>query len=293
MTIYGRGYRDAVWLPVPASRRWLPLAQMEFRSLFRSRWGIGLFVFCLLPSIINLVLLLVALGVLRWNGAPPRLGRRMGDQLAAMLPDRAEFFVESITERSLVALLILTALVGCRAIAKDRASNALELYWTRGIGPGGYFAGKWLGSFLLLLVLTVAAPLLVWLTGVLVAEDWGYLQDTVGFMPRVLLAHALFAAALAWLSVAVSGLMTAPNFAMVTWLLLVAGSGAVAGILGELVPAVGWLRHLGLWAALGDTDRWIAGTLADAGVAPLSLAAWLLLPSSLLLLRLRRQEAVR
>ena len=43
----------------PAWRRLWPIAQHEFRGLFRGGWGVALFLLCILPSIVNLVILLV------------------------------------------------------------------------------------------------------------------------------------------------------------------------------------------------------------------------------------------
>lgn len=304
MTIYGHGYRArlAGYAPEPVWRRLWPIARHEFRTLFRTVWGVVLFVFCLLPSVFNLVVMLITLGVLQIGALPRNMPRHMPrgmsrelGNVANMLPDHVEFYVESILERSLLQLLILTAFVGCRAIAKDRASNALELYWTRGIGPRGYFFAKWGGSFLLLLLVAVVAPLMVWVVGVFVAEDWGFLQDTIGFMPRVLLGHGLFVAVVAWLALSISGMVQQPNFASVLWLILVAGSGAVAALLSELLDDAGWTRYLGLWQSLGDLDRWIAGAplLGDSGPhAAVSVLVYVAVLTLLMLRRMRRQEAI-
>lgn len=298
MTIYDRGYRQADFVPEPAWRRLWPIAQHEFRGLFRGGWGVALFLLCILPSIVNLVILLIALGVLQFGGAPPgmrRMSRGMGEQIARLLPDRIEFHVDAILQTSMPAFLILVALLGSRAIAKDRASNALELYWTRGIGPRGYFLAKWFGTFLLLLLVAVVAPLLVWTTGVLVAEDWGFLQDTIGFMPRVLLGHAVLAALLAWIGITISAMAQTPNFASVLWLMLLAGSGAVAGVLTGLLDDPGWCRCVWLWQSLADFDRWLAGVPLAGGVAgnaAVALGGYLAALTLLALRRLRRQEAI-
>lgn len=299
MTIYEHGYREARYAPSPAWRRLWPIARMELRALFRGGWGVAAFVACLVPSIVNLVLMLLSLGVLKFDGAPRGLQRQlprgMQQQLLRVLPDHIQFHVESIVMDSLLPILIITAWVSCRAVAKDRAMNALELYWTRGISPRGYFVAKWFGSFLLLSIVTVLAPFLVWATGVLVAEDWGFLQDTIGFMPRVLLAHALFAAAIAWMCVCLSSLVRSAIFASMLWLLLVGLSGAMAGVLSHLIEGSSWTRSLGLWQSLSDLDRCIAGAPLQAGSAGEALAGvfgYLAVLTLMMLRTMRRQEAI-
>ncbi|GAB4138950.1 MAG: hypothetical protein Fur0037_04920 [Planctomycetota bacterium] len=273
MTIYGIGYRRAEFAPEPAWRRLGPIASLEFRTIFRSRWGVALFLGCLAPSVVNLVVMLMAMGVLRVGDMQRRMAGDVGAQFARWIPDRIEFYVEPIVQESTPLFLVLTALVGCRAIAKDRSTNALELYWTRGIGPLGYFAAKWLGSFLLLAMVGIAGPLLVWLTGVFIAEDWGFLGDTIGIVPRALAAHAVFCGELALLAMAISGSVRSPNFASVTWLLLIAGTGALAGVLGEILRGHQWPMHLSLYTALSDLDRWIAGAPLEGASGQSALLA--------------------
>ena len=46
MTIFGVGYRSLEYQVRPPHERWWPVLAGEFRSLFRSRWGVFLFIGC-------------------------------------------------------------------------------------------------------------------------------------------------------------------------------------------------------------------------------------------------------
>ncbi len=169
MTIFGLHYRPAPYTPTGRLLRLWPLAAMELRSLFKSIWGVLLFGACALPTLGRMFFLLIWLGVIAFGrrGAP----RDMPSEMVEFVPTNVDFYVEQVVapEQGMLVFLLLTAFVSSRAVAKDRATSALELYWTRGISPFGYFAAKWFGTFLLVASLTVLAPLFLWVIGVLFA----------------------------------------------------------------------------------------------------------------------------
>ena len=56
-------YRTIAYTPVPAWRRWWPLARREAGALFASRWGIVLYVLALIPLLVRTVILLIVYGL--------------------------------------------------------------------------------------------------------------------------------------------------------------------------------------------------------------------------------------
>ena len=68
MTVYGLEYRPKSYVPTGAWRRLSPLVRMERNVLFRSKWGIGTFLFCVIPVFVRLVILLGYLGLLPFAG---------------------------------------------------------------------------------------------------------------------------------------------------------------------------------------------------------------------------------
>ncbi|MEZ5965560.1 MAG: hypothetical protein R3F56_17125 [Planctomycetota bacterium] len=256
MAIYTRGYRDVSYQPTSAFARIWPIARHELLAMFRMRFGAILFLLCLAPTVGQLILLLVRAGL--WEVAPEGRGGGaipFGDRLDPASPN---FYMWPITTMSFVPFLVLTTLVSVRAIAKDRAAGALEIYWTRAISPWAYFVGKWYGSFLLLAAAFVAAPCVLWLTSVLLAPDWSQLEATIGMVPRVLAGLAWLCATMALLAVSVSALAPTPNFAAIVWLFVVVGSLGFGQVL-RFALRENWTVAINPWRAGKRVVEWFAG----------------------------------
>lgn len=292
VAIFGRGYRDVKYEPTGAFSRVWPIARHELAAMFRMRFGAIIFLVCLGPTVGQLIFLLVRAGV--WEVAPGGRGGGipLGDRLD---PAAANFYLWPITTMSIVPFLVLTTLVSVRAIAKDRAAGALEIYWTRAISPWAYFVGKWYGSFLLLASAFVAAPLVLWLTSVLLAPDWGQFESTIGMIPRVLLGLIWLCAILALLAVSVSALAATPNFASIVWLLLVVGSTSLGQVL-RMALKENWTVALNPWRAGKRVVEWIAGAPPFFDYSPWAALAWITGTALVLLIlaarRLRVLDAV-
>ncbi|MHC4850562.1 MAG: ABC transporter permease [Planctomycetota bacterium] len=192
MTIYGVGYRGLQYEPTSWFGRIWPIASMEFHKLFRSKRGLGLFIAAYWYVLIKIGALYVFLGVSM--DAEGRTVRRTFEAMQRMSSDAntlfnpfvPAFYFDHALEHGFLAFLILTSLVSVRAIAGDRATNALEIYWTRSISTLGYFLGKWLGSFLLLAAVFAGGPLFCWIFSLLIAPDWDYVGHTIAYVPGVL-----------------------------------------------------------------------------------------------------------
>jgi ABC-type transport system involved in multi-copper enzyme maturation permease subunit len=286
------GHRAAWW------RRIWPLANFEFRSLFRSRWGVALFGLCLVPGVARLVMLLMVFGVV--NFGPPGLRMRLQNraEIPGLDPWRVDFYLDPVLSvmPGLVFVLLLTSLVVARTIARDRMANALELYWTRGISPLGYVTGKWLGGFLLVATVTMLVPLALWVTAVFLAEDWTLFTGSALSMLMALVG--LLLATIVWTSIclAISAIASAPNTAMVAWCMLLVGSSALGVVMANALREP-WLRScLSIWDAGGVIVRAVAG-VPQGDVSIQGAAATLSVTCVLLALfartRLRLGEAVR
>lgn len=293
MAIFERGYREASYEPTGTFARVWPIARHELAAMFRVRFGAIIFLICLAPSVGQLIFLLVRAGL--WEVAPQgRAGGAIpfGDRFD---PSAPAFYLHPITTLSFVPFLVLTTLVSVRAIAKDRAAGALEIYWTRGISPWSYFAGKWYGSFLLLASAFVAAPFVLWVTAVLVAPDWGQLEATIGVIPRVLLGLTLVTAVLSLLAVSLSALASTPNFASLLWLALMVGTPFLCRVLW-FAWREPWIYALNPWDGSKRLAQWVAGVTPFQDYPPELAVACLGSTAALLVLlagrRLRVLEAV-
>lgn len=287
-------YRQADYEPVPAWRRWWPLAVQEFSSLFRTRWGVALYCLCLVPGFGRLVMLLIIFGVV--NFGPPGLRSRLSQrsEMAQLDPRQVEFYLEPVLAvmPGMVFCLLLTSLVVARAVARDRVTNALELYWTRSVSPAAYLFAKFCGCFLLMAVLTTGVPLALWITAVLLADDWSLFLASapqIGCgLGGLLLVTAIWTA----MCILISAACTTPNTAMVLWSMLLVGSSAAGFVLSKVLQEPRLRACLSVWDAGGVVVRAIAG-VSERGVS----VAWALatltgLLIGLLLLAARRLRLV-
>ncbi len=220
--------------------------------LFRSKWGVALFFLCLFPAVGRLVMLLILFGVVNFGPAlRTRLSARGGQGFPQLDPSQVDFYVDPVlaTMPGMVFVLLLTAFVVSRAIARDRLANAHELYWSRGVTPGSYFLAKWLGSTALISLLTVAVPFVLWLTASFLAEDWTVLLDTGPTVMLGLLALLLVTGAWTALCVMISAISATPNGAAVAWSMLLVGSSAVGFVLGRVLREPALQSSLSVWDA--------------------------------------------
>ena len=290
-------YRGDSFRPVPAVRRWWPLAAREFMSLFRTRWGLAMFFLCSVPGIGRLVMLLIAFGVVRLGPMRARLPQRGPGTPAELDPFRVEFYIDPVLDvmPGMITALLLSSLVTARAIARDRMTNALELYWTRGISPRAYLFAKWLGSFMLVSLLTVVVPLVLWLSAVLLAEDWSLLTDTAAQFGLVLTGLVLVTAVWTGICILISALCASANTAMVLWSMLLVGSSALGAVTATLLRERWLASSIPVWEAGAVIVRAVAGvpqanvSVPGAALVLGGLFARMLVP---VLRRLRIVEAI-
>ena len=253
-------YRSRAFTPVPAWRRWWPLARQEFGGLFASRWGVALYCLCLLPAVGRLLLLLIVCGVIRLApGARPPFSARRGG--LALNPEHVEFYFDHVLQPlpGLVFMLLLGTLVVARAIAKDRTTNALELYWTRSITPGAYVLAKWVGATMLMATMTVCAPLVLWCAATLLADDWSLLQATGLGMVRATLGLLLVTAVWTAIGVLISAAAASPNAAMVVFAALLIGTRAIGVVVARIAADPDLVTCFSVWDAGGAIARAVAG----------------------------------
>ena len=276
------------------SRLW-PLARQEMLTLFRTKWGVALYFFCLFPSLGRLVMLLIVFGVVDFGprGLRDRMSQNLPPELEHLNPERAAFYFETAlsTLPGMVFFLMLTSMVVARSVARDRATNGLELYWTRGISPWGYVFAKWWGGFLITASMTVLMPTLLWLGGALLAEDWSVLLGTGEQFLIGLFGIALMTAIWTGIGTLLSAVASSANFAMVLWAMLLVGSSALGFILSRVLREPALSSCLSFWDAGRVVVRDLAG-LPQRDVSVLGAYAMLTTVAAVLLLLARRRLRV-
>lgn len=276
------------------ARLW-PLARQEMTALFRTKWGVALFFVCLFPSLGRLVMLLILFGVVDFG--PRALRDRMSQNLPPELdhinPERAAFYFETAlsTMPGMVFFLMLTSMVVARSVARDRATNGLELYWTRGISPWGYVFAKWWGGFLLTASMTVLMPLVLWIAAGFLAEDWSQLVDTSGQVVIGLFGLALMTAIWTGIGTLLSAVASSANLAMVMWAMLLVGSSAIGFVLSRALREPELRSCLSFWDAGRVVVRDLAG-LPQRDVSVFGAYVMLLTVGTALFLFARRRMRV-
>jgi len=246
----------------PFQRLW-PLARQEMLGLFRTKLGLALYFVCLFPALGRMVQLLIMFGVLDFGprGLVNRLQQNLPPSMDRQNPLRAEFYFEGSlsTMPGMIFFLLLTSMVVARCIARDRATNALELYWTRGISPWGYVFAKWLGGFLITASLTVGMPIVLWVSACFLAEDWSLMLDTGPQFLLGLFAITLMTAIWTGVGTLLSAVASSANLAMVLWSMLLVGSSAVGFVLSRALDERSLRSCMSFW----DAGRVIVRSIAD------------------------------
>lgn len=297
-------YRPLEHRPVSELKRLQELARQEAGVLFRSRWGVALFALCQLPLLVQLVRLMITFGVIEFGGGglqnrlKDRLQGPLPPQFAELDPGRVIFYLKPLVDvmPGMVFFLLMTSVVVARSVARDRATNALELYWTRGISPVGYVLAKWWGGCLLAGTITVLGPLLTWVTAVMLADDWQLMFDTAGPLALGLLAFAGVTMLMTGVGTLVSAIASTANQAVVLWSVLLVGSQALAAMLAAVLREP-WIRSsASFWEAGGVLVRAAADMPQPDHSLPLAATTLLGVFGALLLLarrRLRVTEALQ
>jgi ABC-type transport system involved in multi-copper enzyme maturation permease subunit len=278
MAAHGLPYRPDLSMPVPAWRRWWPLARQEFGGLFRTRWGVALCGLCLLPLLApRLVFILVVNNALSFGpGLRTHMQNRVASGPGDFDPQRVAFYLEPVLSAfpGMAVFAVVCAVAAARSIARDRAANALELLLTRGISPFCYFLARWLGAVLQAAVFTVGVPLVLWLVAVLLAEDWSLLFATAPSIGVGIVG--LLVATSAWIGICclLSAISSSPSQAVVLWLLMLVGTSATGGVLARVLREPALESWVGVWQAGAVLVRALCGA-APPG-SPLLPAACLL-----------------
>jgi ABC-type transport system involved in multi-copper enzyme maturation permease subunit len=290
MAVYKRNYTAYTGTVTPVWTRVLVLARYAFEEAWSSKITVGLFIFCLLPCILSLLVIYLA------NNPVARalIGGRGPETLAI----DAKFFLKVLATQSWLAL-VLASWIAPRMITLDLADNALPILLSHPISRFGYVFGKFIALF-------GSLSLVTWLPCLLLFVFQGYSSSQPWAMSNLQIAFGLLAGSVIW--IAFLSLLGLALSSWVKWRVMATGVifAAVfvpAGI-GAIVSAVlrtrwglllnipvmmsnVWQRLLGAPAPFDE--RFSVPTLAIAVM--LSLAV--LVCAGMLNKRIRAREVVR
>lgn len=292
MTVFGSGYRPLDVSLEPTWRRIQALAVTSFRAPFTRRMGLLAYLFTFLPGLGNVIILLVTSGLISFGDAEDAAPSDAAQQFYD--PTAAKTYLRLITDQFVQFAFALTAWITCRAIARDRTAGGLELLWTRGLTPIGYFVSHWIGSFVLLALPTLGCQLLIYLVAYTTSADEEFLSVSITPFLRAFGGSAVLLAILTFLPLCLSAIVSRAQLASILWIGGVLGLGAVSGIASEIFRDSSEVLMISPWLAMEELASQIAGTseeeLLFESVASVSVFAIVL--GSMAARRLRPTEAL-
>jgi ABC-type transport system involved in multi-copper enzyme maturation permease subunit len=290
MAVYKRNYTAYTGAVTPVWTRVLVMARYAFEEAWSSKITVGLFIFCLLPCIVSLLMIYLADNPI----AQALVGVRSPQALAI----DAKFFLKVQQTQSWLAL-VMAAWIAPRLITFELADNALPILLSHPISRFGYVFGKFIALF-------GSLSLITWVPCLLLFADQAYSSSQPWAMSNLQIAVGLLAGSAIWIAfLSVLGLAlsswvkwravaTGVIFAAV---FVPAGVGAIVsavlrtrwGLLLNVPVMMSnlWQRLLGAPAPIDE--RLSVPTLAIA--AMLSLACFVCL--AMLNKRIRASEVVR
>ena len=183
MAVYKRNYPAYTGTVTPEWTRVLVLARYAFEEAWSSKITVGLFIFCLLPCIVSLlVIYLVDNPVAR-----SLIGGRGPETLAI----DALFFFKIQQTQSWLAL-VMASWIAPRLITFDLADNALPILLSHPISRFGYVFGKFIALF-------GSLSLITWIPCLLLFVDQAYSSSQPWAMSNLQIAMGLLSGSVIWI----------------------------------------------------------------------------------------------
>ena len=289
MAVYKRNYSAYTGTVTPVWTRVLVLARYAFEEAWSSKITVGLFIFCLLPCIVSLVVI--------YLGDNP-IARALVGGRGDMLAIDAKFFLKVLQTQAWLAL-VMASWIAPRLITFDLADNALPILLSHPISRFGYVFGKFIALF-------TSLSLITWLPCLLLFVYQGYSSPQPWAISNLQIAMGLLAGSVIW--IAFLSLLGLALSSWVKWRVVAtgvifaevfvpAGVGAIVsavlrtrwGLLLNLPVMMSnlWQRLLGAPAPMND--RLSVPTLAIAVMLSLTC----LVCVAMLNKRIRAREVVR
>lgn len=193
MAVYKRNYRSYAGPRTPMRSRWLAITRFSLAEVFASRVSVVLFVVCMVPALLSLVIIYVV------NSETARLLLNLRGPAITIIDNR--FFLYLLEIQGWLALF-LTAWIGPAMLSPDLTNGALPLFLSRPISRAEYVAGKMLVLVLVLSSVTWVPLLLLFGVQAQLAEGW--LKPYLFIVPALVAGAFLWIAILALLALAVS-----------------------------------------------------------------------------------------
>lgn len=209
MPVYDQSYRHIGESRGVGRARWAAIAGSGFRLFFRKKRFLILGVFALAPFLLGMLVLVLPQQVpqVADNAGP------IGALIFHLSGSSAHMLLTN--PYSVVMRFLFTMLAGGGLIANDVRANALEIYFSRPITRVDYLLGKLFVLLAILLGLSLAPMLVLWIFDVSLSVEDGYLVGQTSLLLRLVGASLLLCVPFAMVMLAVSALARTARGAMV------------------------------------------------------------------------------
>ena len=268
MPVFHNGYRRYEGLFTHPRLRWWPIVRTGVVLAMRSKLLRRLILFAHLP-LLYLGLVFLAVGKLTDPGADPGFGpwEDIGDGIwgpviTRLLQDDPAVVRTAVwsivfayfgTSVHIGLAALAAAVAGPPLVARDMASRAFLLYFSRPVSSGDYVLGKFGVLCVILAAVTLSPTLVLYVLSIVFSPSLQTVLHTLPVLLSAVLACLTLIVPAALVMLTLSSLVTQPRFAAAAWAvvcifgLIFHRALTVAGDLGDAV----WPRFF----SLGDTTR--------------------------------------
>lgn len=206
MAVYEQTYKRYAGTLTPEWNRFLIIPRHALRGVFSSKLFVAFFAICLIPLLIELVLIYLRhnVGVLTAFNVNVR----------ELIPVDAFFFNTFVNVQNAFAFL-LALLIGPPLVSRDLRNNALPLYLCRPFSRTEYVIGK-------MSVLLILLSLVTWIPQLLLFFFQSYLEGFAWFRENLWIASSIVIAGLFW--ILLLALLTQTISALVKWRVIASGA---------------------------------------------------------------------
>jgi ABC-type transport system involved in multi-copper enzyme maturation permease subunit len=184
MAVYKRNYSAYTGAVTPVWTRVLVLARYAFDEAWSSKITVGLFILCLIPCVLSLVVIYLA-----DNPVARALVGARGPNLLAI---DARFFLKVLQTQAWLAL-VMASWIAPRLITFDLADNALPILLSHPISRVGYVFGKFIALF-------GSLSLITWIPCLLLFVYQGYSSAQPWAMSNLQIATGLLSGSVIWIA---------------------------------------------------------------------------------------------
>jgi ABC-type transport system involved in multi-copper enzyme maturation permease subunit len=184
MAVYKRNYSAYTGTVTPVWTRVLVLARYAFEEAWSSKITVGLFIFCLVPCVLSLVVIYLA--------DNPIARALIGGRWQEMIAIDAKFFLKVLQTQAWLAL-VMASWIAPRLITFDLTDNALPILLSHPISRFGYVFGKFVALF-------GSLSLITWIPCLLLFADQSYSSSQPWAMSNLQIAMGLLAGSVIWIA---------------------------------------------------------------------------------------------